>query len=504
MIKKLSLLLLFVVITQGVYAQTIQLSEKAIIDSGMDRILFDENNLLQDGNGNLHVFYIKWGSDTDFVYHSTSTDMGSSWSTPAQVSFHKRDATGSQYHISYVNSTLDNQGKFHLVFNYRGYPLYSASTNYPPEHISYVTNESGSWQTYKNVMDDSLALVTSAQSNSTSYCYGTNIISQNGTEYISAFNYAWFATKSHVLHAKRTSGGNFHAPGEPIVTFDRGAIDKYTLRAGKIIGDGNSLFTFWFNRFDGKLNIKTESSTGWGATQTIHTVSNPKDGVLNYYGFAAPQGNNGNLKAVFTRWEDDTNIQAELIVIDKSGSTWNTYPKAINERALYTRACVHGDTITSFYLTASYDTLRMIDHSVANGFSAMANVVLPNNDLLLNVNVLPNRYNPLLYLRRDANNFYTLAIGEMATNVGIANYTESTASILLYPNPVEHELVIRHNAQNIIQTVKLFTINGLQVKIVNPGENTVRISTRDLPSGIYLAVVTDAKGQRHVKKFIKN
>lgn len=84
---------------------------------------------------------------------------------------------------------------------------------------------------------------------------------------------------------------------------------------------------------------------------------------------------------------------------------------------------------------------------------------------------------------------------------GINNINNS-ASIQLYPNPVENELHIQSDV--VIENVELYSTLGQQVLSFSYTElNENKISLETLPDGIYMIVITDKAKQRYVKKLVK-
>lgn len=436
--KKLLLsILLFLGIIFITNGQTYQLTERAVIASSSDRMGLGENNFHVDAQGNLHALFFEATSDTDFVFHSMSANNGLTWTAAEEIG-HYAHISNSAYRINYVNGMMDDNGKWHVVFNYRGYPLYSASSSYPPEHVGYISNESGNWTTYMDVMNDSLALASNGELVSTNYLYGTYIYSQGNEEYISAYDYAWFAQKSFVLKAKRTTGGTFDSPGTPIVTYDRGDIDKYSLRQGRIFGDGNDFHALWFNRYTGELNVKTESGGNWGATNTLFTVNNPIDGVPNVYGFSSPKGTGGNVSTLFSRWEDNGTNSSDIYTINKSGANWTTDHTTYAGKVYYPRAIIKNDTTYGLFLPETFDGAKFFYHT-SSGFSNIMDVLPPSSETLNQISTLPNRNDLVLYVRVDpAIPSYTLAVGELSEYVGVheANPTVYECNLFkVFPNP---------------------------------------------------------------------
>ncbi|MEP7197062.1 MAG: T9SS type A sorting domain-containing protein [Saprospiraceae bacterium] len=82
--------------------------------------------------------------------------------------------------------------------------------------------------------------------------------------------------------------------------------------------------------------------------------------------------------------------------------------------------------------------------------------------------------------------------------------SEEKNKIVLYPNPVNNELTILNNNQNIIK-VFIRNMEGklIKSKEVKEGTNQISINTEELLSGIYLSEITLLDGSIVFRKFIK-
>jgi len=86
---------------------------------------------------------------------------------------------------------------------------------------------------------------------------------------------------------------------------------------------------------------------------------------------------------------------------------------------------------------------------------------------------------------------------------GISNVTLQEA-ISVYPNPVDDFISITLNATASLNEIKIIDLTGRTIvtRPVQVGENNIRISVSDYPSGVYLLSFTTEKGTK-VRKFIK-
>ena len=92
-------------------------------------------------------------------------------------------------------------------------------------------------------------------------------------------------------------------------------------------------------------------------------------------------------------------------------------------------------------------------------------------------------YMTVLTVPRKLNNAY-VSNEHISTGVeGII--TDACGGVTLYPNPVKNLVTLR--APMPIKNVKIFTISGQLVKIVNDCNNkTVSINVDELPNGLYI------------------
>jgi hypothetical protein len=93
---------------------------------------------------------------------------------------------------------------------------------------------------------------------------------------------------------------------------------------------------------------------------------------------------------------------------------------------------------------------------------------------------------------------------DFRTPTGIANQRSVQDAISVYPNPVNDFIGISLNSTATLKEIKILDLTGrtIDTKSVNKGENNIRISVSDFPSGVYLISITTDQGTK-VRKFIK-
>ena len=82
--------------------------------------------------------------------------------------------------------------------------------------------------------------------------------------------------------------------------------------------------------------------------------------------------------------------------------------------------------------------------------------------------------------------------------------TSGKEQMMVYPNPCGDELIIS-NYQLVIKQLEVIDLLGkvMLTKEVSPTYN-LRLTTENLPLGIYFLKATDEKGFVHTAKFVKD
>lgn len=87
----------------------------------------------------------------------------------------------------------------------------------------------------------------------------------------------------------------------------------------------------------------------------------------------------------------------------------------------------------------------------------------------------------------------------------IENKYSDKTKIMVYPNPVQHQVFIQNQTNENIETIKLFDAIGQMVYHKNYIEKrTPSINISHLPKGVYMLNITTSKGAVYIEKIIKN
>lgn len=114
----------------------------------------------------------------------SSSDNGNSWSEGEILSIHAPSSDSYRFLALSPSATLDEDGYFHIIYEYRGLPIYLSSyPDYPPSNINYVTNASGQWITEVNVIDDNQIQTFQGNSSAVSYLSDNQIVNYNGNPF---------------------------------------------------------------------------------------------------------------------------------------------------------------------------------------------------------------------------------------------------------------------------------------------------------------------------------
>jgi len=113
--------------------------------------------------------------------------------------------------------------------------------------------------------------------------------------------------------------------------------------------------------------------------------------------------------------------------------------------------------------------------------------------------------NPLVNIEKYADEYGRIIFGAMKTGEELAKGKELMAngeSIDIYPNPASTSFEITTNNKQIIQEVKLYSIEGKLLKQQTFLENKAKINTSQLPQGMYIIEVKTKKEQVYKKLLI--
>lgn len=498
---------------------TLFVKQLSYIDSSALSFQMGVRPLIVDDSNTASFFYISRGNTADTLFLTTSNNSGQNWSTREIVSGHVH-INNNGYYAQGPTATIDDDGYFHVIYPYRGAPIYYPSfSNYPPNHINYATNESGNWVTSVDVINDSTIQASEGNASTVSYLYWPAMLSLNNMENLATYDYAWFSTKSHVVYSERDTTGIW-TEGSALVTYERGVKDKYTIYTSTIVTDATNIHSLWFNRYTGELKSKTNSAGVWGAEEVIHTSPYAIDGVATTYSMSAISGS-GKSQVVMSRMENASNYN-ELFFTEYNGDSWSVDAILISDTTHLVTAYEKNDTTNIFYRYYTQNDTRygykFLTHT-ADGFSNTAVLSFNDNNNTYQLMVAEHQSDPLIYQYYDKDKaMYYLCSGEIGelvisdveefNNNRPANYSLKQN----FPNPFNPETTIQfHVPETGKVTIKIFNVLGQIVKtlvdeIKLEGSYSVKWNGKDengksAVSGIYIYQMI-ANGYKTSKKMI--
>lgn len=504
-LSKLVLFYFAIFIVKTTFAQdTLFIEQLSYIDSSASSFQMGVRPLIVDNSNTASFFYTSRGSNTDFVYLTTSNNSGQNWSAPEVVSTHEHPVN-NKYYAQGPTAAMDNSGYIHVVYPYRGTPLYiSGWDNYPPTHINHVTNESGDWVTVVDVINDNSIQTSDGNGATVSYIYWPAILSLKNMEYFAAPDYAWWATKSHVVYSERGAAGIW-SEGSALVTYERNAIDKYTIYCATLVTDATNIYSLWFNRYTGELKSKTNSAGVWGEEEVIYTSSYAIDGVTNAYSMSAISGN-GKCRVVMSRMENTYNYN-QLFFYERNGPNWTMESMLISDTLNFVNAYEKNDTTNIFYRYYIQNEARygykFLTYT-GSGFSNPAVLSFGDNKNIYNFITAEHHSDPLIYQYYDEDKaMWYLCSGELGELVttGIEdidnNIPKEYALFQNYPNPFNPETTIEFQLPKTgIVSIKIYNMLGQLIKtlvdeIKTAGSYSVRWNGKDengnsAASGIFI------------------
>lgn len=93
----------------------------------------------------------------------------------------------------------------------------------------------------------------------------------------------------------------------------------------------------------------------------------------------------------------------------------------------------------------------------------------------------------------------TISIYLTAMNIDTDNNDDETLAV--YPNPFSNEITVNGASKSHIS---IFNLIGNKVMMIDKPESNQHIDTRNLPKGIYIITIEDGKGNKTIKKLVKN
>lgn len=498
---RLSKLVIFccaIFMIKNTFAQdTLLVEQLSYIDSSASMFKMGVRPLIVDNSNTACFFYASCGSNSDFIYLTTSSNSGQNWSAPGVVSTHEHPAN-TKYYAQGPTAAVDDDGYIHVVYPYRGTPLYmSGWDNYPPTHINHVTNESGDWVTFVDVINDSSIQASEGNGATVSYLYWPAILSKNNMEYFAAPDYAWWATKYHVVYSERGADGIW-SEDSALVTYELGYYDKYTIYCATIVTDAANIYSLWFNRFTGELKAKTNSSGVWGADENIFTSSYSIDGVSNAYSMS-PISGNGKCQVLMSRMENSYDYKA-LFFLENNGSSWSVDTTTISDSLNFVTAYEKNDTTNIFYRYYFQNFnkygYKFLTHT-GSGFSTTAVISVGENKNIYNIITAEHHSDPIIYQYYDEDKaMWFLCSGELGdlfTGIEDSKNNIPTDYSLKqnYPNPFNPETTIEFNLPiTSFVTLEIFNSVGQKVSTLlniqlKAGLRRISFNADGLSSGIY-------------------
>ena len=99
--------------------------------------------------------------------------------------------------------------------------------------------------------------------------------------------------------------------------------------------------------------------------------------------------------------------------------------------------------------------------------------------------------------------YYTKTTGQKVYSHIIVIRPSGIGSMVnIFPNPTKGYLYV--SSENAIQHVRIFSLSGQQMTFARPLNNYYTFDLSLLPMGTYVLQVTDAKGNTHQQKVIRN
>lgn len=484
------------------FGQTHTLQEIAVVDSSTVYLNLGTRTIFTGSDNNLHLFYVSRAS-TDTVFHVSSADGGYTWGTKEVVALNPQGGMGNQFHISSLSATEDATGKIHLVYTYRGTPYYNASSSYPPSHIGFASNETGSWEYSANVLNDSALLYSEMQNVPTNYIYDNYIYPRNGELFFSGYDYAWFSNIYHFVYAKRDTT-NTWGTLDSVAAINRGAIDKYSMGPARIFGDGAStLYGLWYDKWTGDLKVMESPSSfsNWSSPTTIGTLPNAMDGIQNSHNLAVVSG--ATARASMTRWLTGWS-NTTLVNMVNSGSGWSMDTTSLPGNYYYPNISTKGDTVFTTLLNGTYDAFTIIGQ-YTGGWTSPITVTLPDTLQYIFLNAEEGVAGPLVYIKRNnATGKYWLCVGtidRLLTN----RRSDLGTSIKAFPNPTTGELHLRLQGIDAeIENIKILDLQGRTRQTIEINDDlTIQLRELGLAPGVYFVQVNTNQGSHSTKVILQ-
>lgn len=494
---KLFAILLTTMSLNGLISQNTMIEELNVLDASAASFYFGRQSMVCDNNGDYHFFYISHSTSDYLLIKRSSSDNGITWSAPETISVHTPSSDSYRFLALSPSVTIDENGKFHILYEYRGLPVYLSSyPDYPPSHINYVTNKSGQWVTEVNVIDDDQIQTAQGNSATVSYLNDNQIVNYNGSQYYAAHDYAWWGTKYNIVYSDNSTG-NWQA-GSPLYTYDLGNIDTRILNASSIIKNGDSLFAVWYQSNDCNVEMKSFGGSYWSDLKTIYNDVYIPETQSNPYGVGVGSFSDG-FESRITMFRVPEPDFYELLILSKSANqSWVIDTLMLNETYGVISPAISGDTTCLFMINSSVENFSYImKYLPGQGDISKSKLVTSQmEEKFSNLITAEKTINPVAYMVHDDDaNMYYLKIGRVGGVLGVEEPTlQKETKVNLsqnYPNPFRNSTTINYEIVSGTK-VKLCVYNMLGKLVTTivddykvPGNYSVSLNANDFSDGIY-------------------
>ncbi len=396
--------------------QSFKIQEQAVLDSNLSNFIYSRQSLISDANNVLHIFYGLKGTTVDYIIERKSTDNGITWSKPDTVSVHNHPTISIRYHLHYPSAVADEQNNIHLIYRYDGKPNYiSGWDDYPSSHINYVTKINGQWQTEVNIVDD--YNVQQREGNTTTVCYLNDyqLIDFKNHQHLIAYDYAWWATKYHIIYSNNLSGS--WLKGDTLRTYNLGSIDNIVINAPAFTVNNDTLFALWYNRKNCRVEMKYFDGTNWSPLKVV--FNDKLFSIGNNISTRVSVGSCQNKKeAHVVMYRNPQNVYSELIVLNKyPDEPWNADTVRLSRSYYSVTPVINGDTLLVFLYDSQSRSYSVVKYANGN-FSSETPVIAGNlKSPVYNIQSTGVATEAVVYTSFDSTNQkYYLRIGKLNVN----------------------------------------------------------------------------------------
>ncbi len=514
--KKILRLLVVLTVTMtfsGLMSQNTIIEDIAVLDSSTSPFYYGRQSLITDHLGNHHLFYVSHPDSDYLLIKRSSSDQGITWGDPDTISVFTPSSSSFRYLAQSPSATIDYAGNFHILYEYKGLPIYNSSfAEYPPSHLNYVHWDGDHWVTEVDVIND--YEIQSAQGNASTVCYlfDNQIANYQGNQYYLGHDYAWWATKYNIVYSDNVMGT--WQPGSPLYTFDLGNYDIRILNASSIVANNDSLYAIWYQSHDCVVEMKSYGGSDWSETSVIFNDYYIPETSINPYFMSVGSFSNGSESriAMFRVPETDFN---ELLILRKSvNMPWITDTLMLDNTYGFIRTSLAGDTTILFLMNSGVENLSYImKYLPGQGDISTSQLITSDMEEHFNNLVTSDKtVNPVAYsVLDDATSTYYLKIGRVGNILGVEEPVAHSKGVVLlqnYPNPFSNTTTITYRIA-MATGVKLTVHNGLG-KLVKtlvdevkaPGSYSITLDATDFADGVYYYQIS-ADGHAQTKKMIR-